>query len=46
MTRIEVFSHDAEKLEQVCENNGISMADVVEALVERLEEVKDEEGWI
>ena len=46
MTRIEVFSYDAEQIEKVCEDNGISVADVVEALVERLEEVKDDEGWI
>lgn len=46
MTDITIFSCDAEKIQQVCEDNDIYPRDIIEALMEHLEEVKDEEGWI
>lgn len=47
MTKLDyVFDVDAEKIEKVCEDNGISTADIIEALLDHLEEVKDECGWM
>ena len=45
MTNITVYDIEAEDLEKIADENDITIADVVEMLMEYSEEMKKDNGW-
>lgn len=46
MTEIKIYDTCAEKIEEIAEKNDSTVAEVVEALLEFEDEMKDNEGWV
>ena len=44
MKSIRIYDYDAERIEQVCNDNDMSEHELIELLLDHLEEVKDEYG--
>lgn len=45
MTRISAYDIEAELIERIADENDTTTAEVIEALCEYLEEVKENNGW-
>ena len=45
MTNVNVYDIEAELLNKVADANDTTVAEIVEALCEYMEEVKQENGW-
>ncbi len=45
MTNITVYDIEAEIIERVAEDNDTTQAEVIEALMDYLEDVKKDNGW-
>lgn len=45
MTKITVYDIEAEALEKIADDNDTNVAEVVEALMEYVEEMKKNYGW-
>ena len=45
MTKITVYDIEAEALEKIADDNDTNVAEVVEALMEHIDEVKKDYGW-
>ena len=45
MTKLTVYDIEAREIEKICEDNDTTEAEVIEALMEFIEEVKEEQGW-
>ena len=45
MTKITVYDIEARELEKIADANDTNVAEVVEALMEYIDEVKKDNGW-
>jgi len=45
MTKITVYDIEAEELEKIADANDTNVAEVIEALMEYIDEVKKDYGW-
>ena len=45
MTKITVYDIEAKELEKIADDNDTNVAEVVEALMQYVDEVKKEYGW-
>ncbi len=45
MTRLTAYDVEAREIEKICEDNDTTEAEVIEALMEHIKEVKEEQGW-
>lgn len=45
MTKITIYNPDAEIIEAICEKNDVTEAEIIEAFMEYLDEVKKDNGW-
>ena len=45
MTRLMAYDIEAREIEKICDDNDTTEAEVIEALMEYVEEVKKEQGW-
>ena len=46
MTRLMAYDIEAREIEKLCVDNDTTEAEVIEALMEHIEEVKEEQGWV
>jgi len=45
MTKLMTYDIEAREIEKLCADNDTTEAEVIEALMEHIEEVKEEQGW-
>lgn len=46
MTRLMAYDIEAREIEKLCADNDTTEAEVIESLMEHVEEVKEEQGWV
>ena len=45
MTEISVYDTEAEAIENICESNDVTEAELIEMLMDYIDEIKDYHGW-
>ena len=45
MTEIWVYDTEAETIQQICEKNDVTEAELIEELMDYIDELKAEHGW-